>query len=324
MQPPYTSDYINGAAWTNVSPSQVHVSNTMLFQFFVRHLLQKAVSVFKWKLPEHWQRTLFLYTLYCNGHVCIVNTDRFGVLPQPCTLGGRGVQYEPTYAVVSNPLLRGILRPRIGTQCAVVRLMPDYGGILDIINYYAREMALTVEAFELNTLNSKLSFVFGVPKNGGNGKSSAETLKRLYDNIMSGVPASFVDSNLTTRDGKPTWQLFQQDVGRNFIAPELQETLRKLECEFAAAVGIPADLSQNKKERTNTEEVSANNVETAVGPSMWLETAREGLEQANKLFGLDLSAEWRFQPDVNRTGVNKNDRPDTVPSWDVQSRTGRN
>ncbi len=309
MYPPYLSDYINCETWSGVEPTQVHVSNTLLYQFFVRHLLQKAVSVFKWKLPDHWQSTLFLYTLYCYGHVAVVMTDKFGVLPQPCTLGGRGVQYEPTYAIISNPLLRGILRPRIGTQCAVIRIMPDYGGILDIIRYYAREMAVTVEAFDLNTLNSKLSFVFGVPKNGGNGKARAETLKKLYDNIMSGVPASFVDSNLTTRDGKPTWQLFQQDVGRNFIAPELQETLRKLECEFAAAVGIPADLSQNKKERTNTQEVTANNVETAVGPSMWLETAQEGLAQANRLFGLNLSADWRFKPDV---------RHGTVPTGDVQ------
>lgn len=310
MNPPYEADYINGAVWSGISPTEVHVSNTYLFQFFKRHLLQKAVAVFRWQLPEHWKRTLFLYTLYCFGHVCIVNTDKYGVLPQPCTLGGRGVQYEPTYAIVSNPLLRGIKQPRIGTQCAVVHIMPDYGGILDIINYYAREMAVTVEAFELNTLNSKLSYVFAVPKNGGNGKAQAETLKKLYQKIMSGEPAAFADANITTRDGKPTWQLFQQDVGRNFISPQLQEVLRKLECEFAAAVGIPADLSQNKKERTNTQEVTANNIETAIGPSMWLETAREGLEQANKLFGLELSADWRYKPDV---------RNDPVPVGDVQS-----
>lgn len=313
--PPFYADYINGETFSGLSPSQVHVANTLLYSYFQRHLLHKAVSVFKWNLPEHWQKTLFLYTLYCEGRVCIVNTDRFGVLPQPCTLGGRGVQYEPTYAIVANPLLKGIKQPRIGTQCAVVRIMPDYGGILDIINYYSREMSVAVETMEINLLNSKLSYVFGVPKDRGNAKAAAETMKRLFDNIQSGVPASFMDSNLTTRDGKPTWQLFEQDVGRNFIAPELQETIRKLECEFAAAVGIPADLSQNKKERTNVEEVSANNIETAAGPSLWLEYAREGLKQANDLFGLDLSADWRYQPNVGY---------DTKSVGSVQSRTVRN
>ena len=306
---PFYADYINGETFGQMQPSQVHVANSLLFSYFKRHLLQKAVSVFKWELPSYWQRTLFLYALYCEGHVCIVNTDKFGVLPQPCTLGGRGVQYEPTYAIVDNPLLKGIQQPRIGTQCAVIRIMPDYGGILDIINYYAREMALTVETLEMNLLNSKLSYVFGVPKEG-NRKAAAESLKKVFDQIMSGEPASFIDAELVDRNGRPTWQLFLQDVGKNFIAGDLQEELRKLECEFAAAVGIPSNLATTKKERVNTLEVDANNVETAIGPAMWLEMAREGLDQANELFGLDLSVDWRYKPDVGS---------DTFDTGDVQS-----
>ncbi len=294
---PFFADYINGATFSQLEPSQVHVANTYLYQYFRRYLLQKAVAVFRWQLPQEWQRTLFLYCLYCDGHVAIVNTDSFGVIPQPCTLGGRGVQYQPTYVLITNPLLQGILQPRIGTQCAVIRIMPDYGGIMDIINYYARQMALCSETLEINLLNSKLSYVFGVPK-GGNRKAAAETLKKLFDQIMSGVPAAFVDEDLVDRNGKPTWQMFLQDVGSNFIAPDVQEQLRKLECEFAAKVGIPSNLATTKKERVNLAEVSANDVETAVGPSQWLELAREGLETANQLFGLDLSVDWRYEPDV--------------------------
>lgn len=304
---PFFADYINGATFSRLEPSQVHVANTYLYQYFRRYLLQKAVSVFRWELPQEWQRTLFLYSLYCDGHVAIVNTDSFGVIPQPCTLGGRGVQYQPTYVLIANPLLQGILQPRIGTQCAVIRIMPDYGGILDIINYYARQMALCSETLEINLLNSKLSYVFGVPK-GGNRKAAAESLKRLFDQIMSGVPASFLDEELTDRNGKPTWQMFNQNVGQNFIAPDIQEQLRKLECEFAAQVGIPSNLATTKKERVNLAEVSANDVETAVGPSQWLELAREGLETANRLFDLQLSVEWRYEPDV---------RSDAKPAGDL-------
>lgn len=304
---PFFADYINGATFSRLEPSQVHVANTYLYQYFRRYLLQKAVAVFRWQLPAEWQRTLFLYCLYCDGHVAIVNTDRFGVLPQPCTLGGRGVQYEPTYVLIANPLLQGILQPRIGTQCAVIRIMPDYGGIMDIINYYARQMALCSETLEINLLNSKLSYVFGVPK-GGNRKAAAESLKKLFDQIMSGVPASFLDEDLVDRNGKPTWQLFLQDVGQNFIAPDIQEQLRKLECEFAAKVGIPSNLATTKKERVNLAEVSANDVETAVGPSQWLELAREGLETANRMFGLQLSVDWRYEPDVGS---------DTEPAGDL-------
>lgn len=304
---PFFADYINGATFSRLEPSQVHVANTYLYQYFRRYLLQKAVSVFRWELPKEWQKTLFLYCLYCDGHVAIVNTDSFGVIPQPCTLGGRGVQYQPTYVLIANPLLQGILQPRIGTQCAVIRIKPDYGGIMDIINYYARQMALCTETLEINLINSKLSYVFGVPKSG-NRKAAAETLKRLFDQIMSGKPATFLDEELTDRNGKPTWQMFNQNVGQNFIAPDIQEQLRKLECEFAAQVGIPSNLATTKKERVNLAEVSANDVETAVGPSQWLELAREGLETANQLFKLKLSVDWRYKPDV---------RSDTEPAGDL-------
>ena len=290
---PFFADYINAATWEGMSPSQVHVANTLIYMYFQRHLLQKAVSVFRWKLPAGWSKTLFLYCLYVQGHVAIVQTDKFGVLPQPCTLGGRDVQYQPKYALIANPLLRGNLRPQIGRQCALVRLMPDYGGVGDIINYYAREMSVTVETRELNTLNSKLSYVFG-----SENKNSAETLKKMFDNVMSGVPATFTDGDLLDRNGKPSWILFTQDVGKNFISPQLSEELRRLECEFAAAVGIPSNLATSKKERVTTVEVDANNVETAVGPAFWLELAQEGCEQAREIFGLDISVDWRYEPDV--------------------------
>lgn len=308
---PFEADYINGSTFEQLQPSQIHVANTWLFQYFKRYLLQKAVSVFKWELPDYWHKTLFLYCLYCEGRVAIVKTREFGVLPQPCTLGGRGVQYEPTYAIIANPLLRGIVRPRIDTQCAVVHIMPDYGGIVDIVNYYAREMAATVETMEINILNSKLSYVFGVDKSAGSGnrKTVAEGLKKLYDEIMSGSPAVFADINLIDRNGNETWKLFLQDVGKNFIAPDLQELLRKYECEFCAKVGIPSNLATTKKERVNTFEVNANNTETATGPDLWLEYAREGLSKANELFGLNLSVDWRYKPDVGY---------DTIGNGDVQ------
>ena len=300
MNVPFFADYINGETFSGMSPSQVHVANTMIYQYFRRHLLHTAVSVFKWQLPREWEKTLFLYALYCDGHVAVVNTPEYGVLPQPCTLSGRGVQYQPTHALIANPLLPQPYRPEIGTECAVVRLMPDYGGLMDVVNYYAREMSVAAETFELNTLNSKLSFIFGVQKTGESGsrKGSAEALKKVYDNIQSGVPASFVDANLLNRDGKPTWSLFEQHVKENFIAPELLEIIRKLEERFCCAVGLPANLATTKKERLIVDEVNANNAETASGPSMWLDTIRDGLEVANELFGLQLAVDWRVDPDV--------------------------
>ena len=46
------------------SPSTVHVKNTRLQRYFRKYLLQKAISVFKWQLPDEWDKDYFLYTFY--------------------------------------------------------------------------------------------------------------------------------------------------------------------------------------------------------------------------------------------------------------------
>ena len=59
---PASYDYIN-ASNAAVSPSTVHCRNTALSQYFRRYLLQKAMSLYKWKLPEHWSKNYFVYVL---------------------------------------------------------------------------------------------------------------------------------------------------------------------------------------------------------------------------------------------------------------------
>ena len=63
------------------SPSTVHVRNTALHSFFERYLLQKAMSVFRWKMPLNWAKNYFLYGLFYWGYVGIVPTQKFGVIP---------------------------------------------------------------------------------------------------------------------------------------------------------------------------------------------------------------------------------------------------
>lgn len=161
------------------------------------------MSVFEWDLPETWNKDYFLYVLYCWGYVAVINTDKFGVIPQGCGLKGYDVFYAPTHAVIANPLLSGILEPRIGTQCELMKLQPDFSGILDLVGHYAEQMALASQSVSVNLLNSKLSYVFTAKT-----KALAESLKKMYDQIASGEPAVVIDSRLKTqlmgrKPGKP-------------------------------------------------------------------------------------------------------------------------
>lgn len=290
---PANYDYIN-ATNSIVAPSTVHVHDTGIARFYRRYLLQKAMSVFKWDLPEHWSKEYFLYILYCWGYVSIINTDKFGVIPQSCGLQGYDVFYRPTTAVITNPLLKGMLELRIGKQCTLFKLQPDYGGIMDIINYYADMMALCSETAGVNLLNSKLSYVFT-----SDSKQSAESFKKLYDKVASGEPSVVMDKALLKSDGSPAWSAFQQNVGQNYIVGDILTDMRKWENMFNTDVGIP-NANTDKKERLITNEVEANNTETESKCSLWLQQLQQACKETEKMFGIKIGVDWRIKPNVEK------------------------
>ncbi len=283
----YNYEFINEYN-SMVSPSTVHVKNTGLARFFKRYLLQEAMSVFEWKMPETWDRNYFLYVLYVIGYIGIVDTDAFGVIPQHGGLGGYNVFYQPRYMLINNPLFSKTYRPVIGDECVCLRLQPDYCGLYDVVDYYGDLMALCAEAAGVNLLNSKLSFVFGA-----DNKALAESLKKLYDNVASGEPAVFMDkSSLYDEDGNSRIMLFNQDVGGNYIADRLLDTMRTIRCQFLTDIGIP-NANTQKRERLITDEVNANNFETIAKCSLWLEELKKGCKAARDMFGIELDVDWR-------------------------------
>lgn len=290
---PYMYDYIN-AKVSQHSPSTVHTKNTELQRFFARYLLQKAMSVFKWDLPETWDRDYFLYVLYGIGYIAVINTDKYGVIPQQCGLDGYNIFYQPKRALVTNPLLRGLRRLEIGTQCTLIKLQPDYGSVMDLVGFYADMMALTAETAGVNLVNSRLSYVFF-----GKNKNAAESQKKLFDNIASGDPATFVDTSLyDVQSGNPSWIPFQQNVGQNYIAGDALADLRKWEMMFDTDVGIP-NANTDKKERLISDEVNANNAEVTSKADLWLDQLQKSFAQTSKMFGIKLGVEWRNKPQVS-------------------------
>ena len=296
---PASYNYMN-ALTAAASPNTFHTDDR-LTAFFYRYLLQKAISVFKWQLPESWKKEYFLYCLYVNGFIAVFNTNKYGVICQHCGLSGQGLFYEPTHAVITSPLLKGITTPRIGTQCVLFQLQPDYGGITDLVHQYASLMSLACSTAGVNILNSKLSYVFTA-----GGKTAAESFKKLYDKILSGEPAVVQDSALLKSDGSVAWEAFSQNVGQNFIAPQLLDVLNTLENQFDTKIGIP-NANTDKRERLVTDEVNANNTDTYSNVSVWLELLQDACRKTNDLFysgERKLWVDWRFKPVY--TGGNDN------------------
>lgn len=291
MQPPFSYQFMNAVEGT-IHPSFLHIHNSSLSRFFKQYLLQDVLSVFKFTLPDWWDPDYFRYSLLGYGYVAIFKTDKFGVIPQQCNLTGYNVFYRPTKAMIANPLIGG-RELDIGRNCEIIKVMPDYSGIANIVDYYGDLMALTWEGITTNILNSKLAYI-GFAGN----KADAETFKKLYDRIASGEPAVIARKKSATITDDDKFQLFTQNLQQNYIAPQMMESLRNIQSAFRAEIGIP-DLSVQKKERLITAEATKTDIYTRAKSMLWLETMREGIEKAKARYPeiSMLNVEFRFPLD---------------------------
>ena len=287
-------NYVSKNAYNAVqSPSTVHCRNTRLQRFYQRYLLQKAIAVFDWQLPETWDRDYFLYTLYAYGYCAVINTEKFGVIPQWGALGGYNVFYRPTYIIVTNPLIPELVKPTIGIDCTIIKLQPDYGGIMDLVNYYADMMALCAESVGINLINSHVATVFPAAN-----KSMAESYKKAFDKVASGEPAVVLDKSLFDDAGRPVWTPFQQNIRNEYIATDILLDMKKIEAQFDTDIGIPT-ANTEKRERLIVDEVNSNNVETALRPSLWLQELKQAVQETKDMFGIELSVDWRVNPETD-------------------------
>lgn len=294
---PASYDYINQYNG-RIDPSTVHVRNTGLERFFFRYLTQKLFSVFEFTLPEDWDKSFFRYCLFLQGYVGVLETDKFGVIFQNCGLYGRGIYYQPTEIVVANPLLKSVLRPKIGKDCELIKLMPDYGSAYDLISFYASMMAVCAEAAGVNMFNSKLAYVLLA-----DDRANAEGLKKMFDELASGNPITVVNKTLVDDEGNSRITMLNQNLRQTYIAGDLMADLHRWENLFNTEIGIP-NANFEKSERLITDEVNANNTDTVSKASLWLETVKDGMKKANAMFGLGLDARLRFEYETTEGGVN--------------------
>lgn len=292
MNAPYMYDYINTETYS-VNPSTVHAASTATAAYYRRYLLQKAMSVFEWDMPDNWDRDYFLYALYTQGRVAVFDSGKYGVIPQQCVIGGYDIYYRPNKAVVTNACLTPTTRElQINKDCVLFKLQPDYGGIMDLVSYYANLMALAAETAMVNLHNSKMSYV-GYADN----KAGAESLKKALDNISRGDTAVILDPKAKSLDGREPFSMLFQNVGANYIVTDILNDMQTIENMFCTEVGLP-NANTQKKERLITDEVNANNVETHSKVGMWLDSLKKSCEKVSEMYGVSVSVEWAYKPEI--------------------------
>lgn len=292
MYQPLYSDFINQRD-SHFTPGTIHAANNQLASYYRRYLMQKVCSVFDIQgAPETWSVEYVKYCIFGWGSVAVLNTDKFGVIPQACGYYGYNVFYRPTTALITNPLFNKTYELTIGKQTELIRLSPDWCGISDMIGHFADEMALVTSSIVSNLANTKLAYVFTA-----DGQGIAESFKKMFDKISEGNPAVFADRKLFGDDGNPRWQAFQQNLKQVYLVDVLQAAEKGFESDFFTQIGVP-NVSYEKKERLITGEVDSNQFATQCLSSLWLKTLNDTSKKVNAMFGL--SIKWDYNPELKK------------------------
>lgn len=288
--PPYGYQYMNYLL-SRFNPSAVHTKDTALFNYYVRYLFEKILSVYEFSnLPEEWAENYFKYVLFGYGYIAVFDDDRFGIIPQECTLSdNHTIFYQPKYALITNPVFNGSFDLEIGRDCEIIKLQPDYGSVMDIVGTYADLLAVALETANINLMNSKASFIFMA-----SNKAQAETYRKLYDELAGGQPFAIIDKNLFNEDGSKNWDYFIQNVGQNYITDRILNDMKSIEDQFNTKIGIP-NANTQKRERLITSEVQANDIDTKALVNVWLDTMRSDIDKVNRKYGLNISVRYRYE-----------------------------
>lgn len=260
------------------SPKDVDAQINTSTIFYKERMLRKIFELFSFTVPEEWDLDYFRQHLFLDGYVGVTDTA-IGVLALKCAASGYNVFERPTKLIFANPVLGNFDR-NIGADCEVIRLQYNWLGIVPILDKYAYLLAMCDSAVSVNLMNSKVAFIATAE-----GKAAAETIKTAYQQISEGNP--FVCMSKDSVDSI-SWELL--NVKNTFIGNDVSLLKQTIWNEFLTEIGIP-NFNRDKRERMITDEVNANNTETAFSMSHWLETIRGGMDRANKMFGLDLRVE---------------------------------
>jgi hypothetical protein len=284
------------------NPSQVHTQNTGLFLYYGNYLFKKILSVFKFEgLPETWAENYFKAILFGRGYIAVFDDPAYGVICQNCSLSDTiSLFRQPTRVLIANPFFKKSFQLRVGKTCEILKVQPDYHGVLDIVSFYADMLAVSAETVGVNLMNSKVSFVFFAQN-----RQMAESFSKMYDQISSGKPFTVVDKSLQSEDGVKNWEMFEQNVGNNYVVTHVLNDMKTIEDQFNTKIGIP-NANTQKRERLVTSEVESNDVDTSALVNVWLDTMQADLDRINRKYGLNISVKYRYQKYLE--GDRKDDR----------------
>ena len=256
------------------------MNNATYIQYFNR-LVELSVSMFEWQgLPETVDPRYLELHLFQNGSVVYFRDEVMGDLCLDCTANGQ-------FDVYGNP----ISRRAYSSYNQYQKTLSESDSVIIWNNYLRQPSVLDVKMFAKRLYN--LDRIIDVNANAqktpvlvqGTEKQRL-TLVNLYKEFDGNAPFIFGDKNLDLNS------LRAISTNAPYVADKLYQLKTQIWNEALTYLGI-SNLNIQKKERMITDEVQRNQGGTIASRYSRLEARREAVDKINRMFGTDISVDYR-------------------------------
>lgn len=274
MPNPNNTNFPNRMFWESAK-----LNNYTCKQHYNR-LVELSVSMFDWKgMPDSVDTRYLELALFGDGMAVFFYDEILGYLTLRCAIGGQLNVYRiPTSrtAYAAN----GYNRTLDDTNSVIIfNNFLHTNSVLDV-EMFARRLYNLDRAIDVNANAQKTPILIQVEEN------QRLTLKNIYQKYDGNEPVIFGDKNFNPNSLK----VLTTDAP--FVADKLYQLKVQIWNEALTYLGI-SNINVTKKERLITDEVTRNQGGTLASRYSRLESSRQACDQINKMFGLNISCDYR-------------------------------
>lgn len=273
------------------------LQNCVSWEYYYNRLKEIAISCIEWKnLPDTVDARFLELTLFEDGAGVYFNDDVLGNLFLQATLDGRlNVYREPKFTKAYA--VTGYLKDLNDTNSVIIHNNMLHTNSVEACKMFAMRLANIDRTIDVNINAQKTPVLI---KSGENERLSMVNLYQQYD---GGMPFIFGSDQLNTDN------ITALRTDAPFVAPQLYELKTNIWNEALTYLGI-SNVNITKRERLVSDEVNRSQGGSIASKFSRLHERQTAVKKINKMFGTNISVDYREELDTSLCGLNISQKGD--------------
>ncbi len=277
--------------------------NNRAYNYYLTRFSELALSVFKWEdLPPEIDERFLELTLYTDGQAVFFKDEVLGYLCLQCAVNGPFNVYRipirrRAYAV------NGYQKKLNDKDSVIIWNNMLHTNTAPDMMVFARRLWDLDRAIEVNARAQKTPVFVQGPE------EQRLTLLNLYKEYDGNAPVIFGDKNLNIEGFKSI------STQAPFVGNDLYQLKTQIWNEALTYLGI-SNLTIQKKERVNTDEVTRSMGGTLASRNARLEARKRAADEINRMFDLNISVHFREDLDTDEAPEESEEVREDVEIYD--------